>query len=137
MRTEQSHATCFVCHGGAPPEPRRVSAETFPFENDCKACHELRATASLSRVSSLFGTVRGFRHDDHEIDIRPKKRTDFPLPTAPDRLCSECHKPIEQVEKLGSIRPPQAGYCDTCHMNNKPGLPGRLSDEVLNKLRRD
>jgi hypothetical protein len=83
----------------------------------------------------LFGSIKGFRHDDHDIDIRPKKRSDFPIPTAPDRLCSECHKPADQVEKLIDIRLPEAGYCDKCHINNKPGLPGKLSEDILNKLR--
>ena len=135
MKTEESHPTCFVCHGGAPPEPRRVSAETFPYANDCKVCHELRMSDMGRRPRTLFGSIKGFRHGDHDIDIRPKKRSDFPLPTAPDRLCSECHKPADQVEKLIDIRLPEAGYCDKCHINNKPGLPGRLSDDILNRLR--
>jgi hypothetical protein len=134
MKTESSHGTCFVCHG-APA--RRVSAETFPYANDCKVCHELNAFEREYRARSLFGSIKGFRHDDHDIDIRPKKRSDFPLPPAADRLCSECHKPIEQIEKLNAIKLPEAGDCNTCHIERKPGLPGRLSDDVLNKLRRD
>ena len=136
MKTEASHATCFVCHGGAPPEPRSVAAETFPYANDCKVCHELQTSAMGPRASSLFGSIKNFRHDDHDIDIRPKKRSDFPLSTAPDRLCTECHKPVDQVERLGDIKLPLGAYCDSCHVN-KPGLPGKLSDDVLNKLRRD
>src|SRR5215510_1720456 len=136
MKTEAAHATCFVCHGGAPPEPRKVSAESFPYERDCKVCHELHLSET-PRAQSLFGTVKAFRHDDHDIDIRPKKRSDFPPPTAPDRLCSECHKPIEAVEKLNAIKAPAVGYCDTCHVNKRPGLPDRLSEEVLKKLSRD
>ena len=31
FKTEKGHPACFVCHGGAPPEPRRVSAETLPY----------------------------------------------------------------------------------------------------------
>jgi len=135
MKTEESHPTCFVCHGGAPPEPRRISAETFPYANDCRVCHELRVADMGRRARTLFGSIKGFRHDDHDIDIRPKKRSDFPIPTAPDRLCSECHKPADQVEKLIDIRLPEAGYCDKCHINNKPGLPGKLSEDILNKLR--
>ena len=133
VRTEKGHATCFVCHGGAPPEPRKVSVEIFPYERDCKVCHELHLS-DMPRAQSLFGTVKGFRHDDHDIDIRPKKRSDFPLPTAPDRLCSECHKPIEQVEKLNAIKAPLARYCDTCHISGRPGLPDRLSENAVKKL---
>lgn len=137
MKTEEGHATCFVCHGGAPPEPRRVSAETLPYERDCKVCHELHGLEMGLRTRSLFGSIKGFRHDDHDIDIRPKRRSDFPLSAAPDRLCSECHKPADQVEKLNEIKLPEGGHCDKCHINNKPGLPRRLSDDILNRLRRD
>jgi hypothetical protein len=137
MKTQESHATCFTCHGGAPPEPRRASAESFPYASDCKVCHELHASGTSARSHSLFGSIKGFRHYDHDLDIRPKKRSDFPLPTAPDRLCSECHKPIDQAEKLNAIKLPEVGNCNTCHIDRKPGLPGRLSDDVLNKLRRD
>jgi hypothetical protein len=137
MKTEKSHATCFVCHGGAPPEPRDVSADTFPFANDCKVCHELHTSGMSVRSSSLFGSIRGFRHFDHDIDIRPKKRSDFPLATAPDRLCTECHKPVDQAEKLIDIKLPLVTYCDSCHIDRKPGLPGRLSAEILNKLTRN
>jgi hypothetical protein len=137
MKTEESHATCFTCHGSAPPEARNESAETFPYSSDCRVCHELHASGTVARSHSLFGSITGFRHDDHDLDIRPKKRSDFPLPTAPDRLCSECHKPIDQIEKLNSIRLPEVGNCNTCHIDRKPGLPARLSDEVLSKLRRN
>jgi hypothetical protein len=136
FKTEESHRACFVCHGGLPPEPRRVAAETFPYTNDCKVCHDLHTAGEGPRRRSLFGSIKDFKHDDHDLDIRPKKRSDFPLPTAPDRLCSECHK-IEQVEKLNAIKLPAVGYCDTCHISRRPGLPDKLSDEILNKLRRD
>lgn len=134
MRTESNHPACFVCHGRA-PESRRVSAEVFPYANDCKVCHELHISGTDARSRSLFGSIKGFRHDDHDIDIRPKRRSDFPLPAAPDRLCSDCHKPIDQVEKLDSIKLPEVGRCNTCHIDRKPGLPGKLSDEVLSKLK--
>ena len=133
MKTESSHATCFVCHGAT--ESRRASPEVFPSATDCKVCHELSSFERASRTHRLFGNIKGFRHDDHDIDIRPKKRSDFPLTKASDRLCSECHKPIDRIEKLNAIRLPEASYCDTCHIDRKPGLPGRLSDEVLNKLK--
>lgn len=134
MKTEESHATCFVCHGNV-PESRRTPAEVFPHANDCKVCHELRVSGTGGRLHSLFGSIKGFRHDDHDLDIRPKKRSDFPLPSAPDRLCADCHKPIDQIERLNAIRLPEAGNCNTCHIDKKPGLPGRLSDEALRKLK--
>ena len=134
FKTEESHRACFVCHGGSPSEPRRVAAETFPYANDCKVCHELSSAGVRRRT--LFGSIRDFKHDDHDLDIRPKKRSDFPLPTATDRLCSECHK-LEQVETLNALRLPAAGYCDTCHISRRPGLPDKLSAEILNKLGRD
>jgi hypothetical protein len=135
MKTEESHATCFTCHGGAASEARQVSAETFPYASDCKVCHELHASGTDARTRSLVGSIKDFRHDDHDLDIRPKRRSDFPLPTAPDRLCSECHKPIDQIEKLNAIKLPEVGNCNTCHIDRKPGLPGRLSEEALNKLK--
>ena len=134
IKTESNHATCFVCHGST-LESRRVPAEVFPYSNDCKVCHELRVSGTDARSHSLFGSIKGFRHDDHDIDIRPKKKSDFPLPTASDRLCSDCHRPIDQIEKLNSIKLPEAGRCNTCHIDRKPGLPGKLSDEVLSKLK--
>jgi hypothetical protein len=135
IETDSSHATCFVCHGGTTTEARRTSAESFPYASDCNVCHELHVSGRDVRSRSLFGSIKSFRHDDHDLDIRPKKRSDFPLPTATDRLCSECHKPIDQIEKLNAIRLPEAGNCNTCHIDKKPGLPRRLSDEVLNKLK--
>lgn len=135
MKTEASHATCFVCHGAEPPEPRSAPAETFPHANDCSVCHELRLLDARPRTRGLFGTVKGFRHDDHDLDIRPKKRSDFPLSSATDRLCAECHQPVDRLERLAEIKLPEAGYCDRCHIDNKPGLPGKLSEDVLNRLR--
>jgi cytochrome c7-like protein len=136
MQTESSHPTCFVCHGGTPPETRRVTADTFPYASDCKVCHELRVNPGAPRAQMLFGNIKGFRHLDHDLDIRPKKRSDFPLPTATDYLCSQCHAPIEQAEALTRITLPEVSYCNQCHINNRPGLPARLEDEVLNKLRK-
>jgi Cytochrome c7 and related cytochrome c len=134
MKTEKGHASCFVCHGGNPVEPRRVSAEAFPYANDCNVCHELDGAM---RARSLFGSISGFRHGDHEIDIRPKKRGDFPISTAPDRLCRECHKPVDQIEELKAIKLPEASYCGSCHIDKKPGLPGKLSEDILKRLSRD
>lgn len=136
MRTEKSHPTCFVCHGGAAPEPRRVPASQFPYETDCAACHGLRATGQASPAAPLFGSIKDFRHNDHDIDITPKKRSDFPLPTAPDYMCDQCHRPAGASEKLSDIRLPGASYCTRCHIDDRPGLPSKLSNEVLMKLTR-
>jgi len=136
MRTEKSHPTCFVCHGGAAPEPRRVPASQFPYETDCAACHGLRATGQASPAAPLFGSIKDFRHNDHDIDITPKKRSDFPLPTAPDYICDQCHRPAGASEKLSDIRLPGASYCTRCHIDDRPGLPSKLSNEVLMKLTR-
>jgi hypothetical protein len=135
IKTEASHATCFVCHGGAPPKARKMSAEIFPYDRDCKVCHTLRGPGIAPLAQRLFGSIKDFRHSDHEKDIRPKKRGDFPFPTAPDHLCAECHTPADRVEKLSDIKLPESGYCDRCHINNRPGLPGKLSDDTLKKLK--
>jgi hypothetical protein len=136
MKTEKAHASCFVCHGGNPPEPRRVTAREFPYEQDCAACHALRTGAPAGvQVASLFGRIRDFRHNDHDLDIRPKRRSDFPLPTALDYMCAACHEPISATETLADIRMPAASYCDRCHIDNRPGLPSALESEVRTRLR--
>ena len=135
MKTEKAHASCFVCHAGNPPEPRRVPAAEFPYENDCAGCHALRAgEGGMLRAASIAGMIKDFRHNDHDLDIRPKKRSDFPLPTARDYMCVDCHAPAGDSERLGDIRLPGAGYCDRCHIDNRPGLPAALAADVRGKL---
>ena len=135
MRTEKSHPACFVCHGGPPPSPRTVAATKFPYENDCAVCHALVENGpARNRDYSIFGSIKKFRHNDHDLDIRPKKKSDLPLPTAPDFMCAQCHQPIEQAKSLAEIKLPQAEYCNQCHKTRKPGLPDKLSDEALGKL---
>lgn len=134
MRTEKGHAACFVCHGGDAPESRTARADEFPYASDCRVCHALRGAGTIA--DSLFGNIKEFKHDDHSLDIRPKRRSDFPISTAPDRLCIECHKPADQAQKLTEVRMPEIGYCQKCHINDRPGLPGKLAEEVSTKLTR-
>ena len=134
MKTEMGHAACFVCHAAA-GETRRVSADRFPQAADCAVCHRLRDGGAGARGQSIFGKIRGFRHDDHDRDIRPKRRSDFPLPTESDYMCALCHKQTAEAGSLASIRLPAEEFCVECHKADRPGLPGRLSDEVTGALR--
>jgi len=131
MLTEKGHAACFVCHGN-PPESRSAPASEFPYANDCRVCHALGEPGMTAH--SRFGVIKEFKHDDHALDIRPKKKADFPISTAPDRLCIECHKPADEAQKLSEIALPELGYCQKCHIDNRPGLPGKLADEVAARL---
>jgi hypothetical protein len=139
-RTEKSHAACFVCHGGTASGNRPLAAERFPLENDCGVCHEIKSSNRVRDMDSIFGTVRGFRHIDHDIDITPKKKSFFvenPDWKNPERLCVECHHPVAQARELADIGVPRVGYCDRCHIDRKPGLPSRLSEEIRSKLARN
>lgn len=132
MHTEKGHAACFVCHGGDAPAPRNARVDEFPYANDCRGCHALRGTGMIA--NSMFGNIKDFKHDDHTLDIRPKKKSDFPISTAPDRLCIECHKPADEAQKLTEVRMPEIGYCQKCHIDDRPGLPGKLTEEVSTRL---
>lgn len=132
MRTEKGHPACFVCHGGGAPQSRSARADEFPYANDCRVCHALRGTGTLA--NSMFGNIKEFKHDDHSLDIRPKKKSDFPISTVPDRLCVECHKPAGEAQKLTEVRMPEIGYCQKCHIDDRPGLPGKLAEDVSARL---
>jgi hypothetical protein len=132
MLTEKGHAACFVCHGGNSPASRSAPASEFPYANDCRVCHALRQPAMIAH--SLFGVIKEFKHADHTLDIRPKKKSDFPISTEPDRLCVECHKPADEAQKLSGIALPEIGYCQKCHIDDRPGLPGKLTEEVASRL---
>jgi hypothetical protein len=134
MKTEIGHAACFVCHG-ASPQVHTISADRFPLMRDCGVCHRLRDSGARAQVQTIFGKVRGFRHGDHDIDIRPKRRSDFPLPIESDYLCALCHKETAEAVSLASIRLPAEAFCVECHKPDKPGLPDRLSDEITSVLR--
>ncbi|HEY7912029.1 MAG TPA: hypothetical protein VIG62_08980 [Blastocatellia bacterium] len=134
MKTEMGHAACFVCHGAA-PQVHTISADRFPLMRDCGVCHRLLDSGAPPRGQTIFGKIRGFRHGDHDIDIRPKRRSDFPLPVESDYLCALCHKETAEAVSLASIRLPAETFCVECHKPDKPGLPDRLSDEVRSVLR--
>jgi cytochrome c7-like protein len=131
MLTEKGHAACFVCHGNAPAS-RSAPATEFPYANDCRVCHALREPGIIGH--SRFGVIKEFKHADHSLDIRPKKKSDFPLSTAPDRLCVECHKPADEAQKLTDIRMPEIAYCQKCHIDDRPGLPGKLTEDLSTRL---
>jgi len=131
MLTENGHAACFVCHDNQPAS-RNAPAAEFPYASDCRVCHALRGPGMIAHAS--FPVIKEFKHDDHALDIRPKKRTDFPISAALDRLCIECHKPADEARKLSEIALPEIAYCQKCHIDNRPGLPGKLSDDVSARL---
>lgn len=133
MQTEKGHAACFVCHGNQPAS-RSAPATEFPYPGDCRVCHALRSPGMIAHSS--FGSIKEFKHDDHTLDIRPKRKADFPISTAPDRLCVECHKPADEAQKLSEITLPEIGHCQKCHIDNRPGLPGKLSEDVAARLTR-
>jgi predicted CXXCH cytochrome family protein len=131
MRTVTGHPVCFTCHGTMAAGGRRRPAEEFPYSNDCGACHELGGPQSRD----LLPKVVRFRHADHDVDIRPKRKADFPLPKAPDRLCAECHQSAAMAKSLDQIKLPEESRCNQCH-NGRLGLPDALAQDVLNSLRR-
>jgi hypothetical protein len=123
MRIETGHSSCFKCHGEQPVKP--------PSMNQCAECHALDG----ARAPHLFASVKSFKHEDHEFDIRPRKKREYPLSKAPDYLCSECHSSVVTAARLDHIKLPEASYCAQCH-NGRLGLPDSLVQEVLNDLRK-
>ncbi|HKY03457.1 MAG TPA: cytochrome c3 family protein [Blastocatellia bacterium] len=123
MTLEASHEGCFKCHGQSP------IAE--PGMRDCDGCHKLDA----GRAPHLFGIVRGFRHEDHTLDTRPKRKSEARAGGRVDLLCVECHKSVASAASLDDIKLPPKSYCVECH-NGRVGLPDRLADEILESLER-
>lgn len=123
MTIEAGHAGCFKCHGQAP------IAE--PGMRECAQCHRL----DRPRPPHLFGIVKGFRHEDHALDTRPKKKSDVRFARPVDLLCAECHKSVIGAARLDDIKLPPKSYCIECH-NGRVGLPDRLAEEVLESLER-
>lgn len=120
---ETGHLACFQCHGEKPIKP--------PSMHQCKDCHKLEGP----RAPRLFGIVKGFRHQGHTYDLRPKKKRDLSLSKPVDYLCAECHQTVAMAERLSDIRLPEEAYCGQCH-NDRIGLPDRLAEDVLNSLRK-
>ncbi|MCI0487623.1 MAG: hypothetical protein L0229_13610 [Blastocatellia bacterium] len=133
MNTAKGHGACFVCHGDIPASGRIKSVREFPYMNDCRECHELGGP----RSPHLFDNypVRGFRHDDHDYDIRPRTKAQIRAIKAEDRLCSECHSAAAAAESLRAIRLPEENHCNECH-NGNIGLPDPLETDVLETLRK-
>jgi hypothetical protein len=123
MAIETGHRNCFKCHGERPVKP--------PSMNQCAECHQLGGPHS----PQMFGSVKAFKHEDHEFEIRPRKKTEYPLTKAPDYLCSECHSSVVAAESLDRIKLPDERYCSECH-NNRLGLPEPLAQDVLDSLKR-
>ncbi len=123
MTVETGHRSCFKCHGEQPVKP--------PSMNQCAQCHKLDGPHS----PHLFNMVKAFKHEDHEFDIRPRKKKDYPLAKAPDYLCSECHASVVAAGALDRIKLPEENQCGACH-NGRLGLPDALAREVLDNLRR-
>lgn len=115
------HPACFECHGDKPVKP--------PSMNQCAECHKVHG----ARSPKLIGLVAEFRHEDHEYDIRPKRKRDFQLARREDFLCSECHKSVAVADNLASIKAPDPKYCAECH-NGKLGLPEPLAQSILENL---
>lgn len=123
MTLEASHAGCFKCHGQSP------IAE--PGMRECAECHKLEGP----RSPHLFGIVKGFRHEDHTLDTRPRRKSDARAVRPGDLLCAECHKSVAAAASLDDIKLPPKSYCVECH-NGRVGLPDRLADEILESLER-
>jgi len=129
MTLETGHATCFQCHCEQPVKPLGQAA--MPAMYDCAQCHQLEGM----RSPHLFGLVWEFRHQDHELDTRPRRKAEAQAERAPDYLCLECHQAVATAAGLGEIRLPEEGQCLTCH-NGRVGLPDVLAKEVVESLRR-
>jgi hypothetical protein len=130
IRTETGHAACFVCHGQQPEGARARTSEAFPYMGDCASCHLLGGPPS----HDILGRVVRFKHQDHDLDTRPRRKGDLPASKSPDRLCAECHQSAVSAKGLDQITLPTQTYCSECH-NGKVGLPDRLAKDVLDDLR--
>ena len=123
MTVETGHRTCFKCHGEPPLKA--------PSMNQCAECHKLDGPHS----PHLYNRVKAFKHEDHEFDIRPRKKKEYPLAKAPDYLCSDCHSSVVAAGALDRIKLPEERQCAECH-NGRLGLPDALAREILDTLRR-
>ena len=117
------HPACFKCHGERPAKP--------PSMFQCVECHKLQGP----RSPHLFGSVKDFRHQDHAIDIRPRKKADFAKARPADLLCMECHQSAVTATSLKDIRLPEENTCMLCH-TGKLGQPEILVRTVLDGLRK-
>jgi predicted CXXCH cytochrome family protein len=132
MTLETGHATCFQCHCEQPVKPSGQAAmPAIPSMYDCARCHQLAGAGS----PRLSGLVPEFRHQDHELDTRPRRKAEAQRARAADYLCLECHQVVTTAASLGEIKLPEVRQCLACH-NGRVGLPDALAKEVVESLRR-
>jgi uncharacterized paraquat-inducible protein A len=123
MTIEKGHSVCYKCHGQQPIKP--------PSMYQCAECHKLGGP----RSPHLYGLVKGFKHEDHDYDIRPKKKAELVRSKPADYLCIECHDAVPAAASLADIRLPAEDTCNRCH-NGRIGLPDPLKSDLLEVLRR-
>lgn len=140
MSIEKGHSTCFQCHGENPADAR--PATEFPAMNNCAVCHRVFDQRSPGLYTSPhkannYNVVESFRHADHDLDIRPKSRSEAQrVKDRPeDFLCSDCHQSVKDTQYIGEIKLPDASYCARCH-NGNIGLPDALKTAVVDRLSR-
>lgn len=126
LTSETGHLTCFKCHCEHPK-----NRPAMPSRYDCASCHQLNGPLP----PRLFNLVKGFKHDDHQYDTRPKRKADWQKAKSPDHLCAECHQAVVIAPSLREIRLPEENYCAECH-NGKVGLPDALAKEITDSLKR-
>ncbi|MGE0126750.1 MAG: hypothetical protein AB7U82_01505 [Blastocatellales bacterium] len=126
MTIETGHAACFKCHC---EEPSIQPA--MPAMRDCAECHQVDGPHS----PRLFNVVKAFRHGDHELDTRPKRKAELSKNRPADYLCAECHQAVVAAGGLNEIKLPEAASCNQCH-NGKAGLPDELAKDVVESLKR-
>jgi len=125
MTIETGHAACFKCHC---EDPKIRPA--MPGMQDCAKCHQIDGPQS----PRLFNIVAAFRHGDHELDTRPRRKADLRKDRPGDYLCVECHQAVVAAESLKGIKLPEVAHCNQCH-NGKPGLPDELAKDVVESLK--
>lgn len=126
MTVETGHAACFKCHCEEPSV-----RPAMPGMLDCVKCHQIDG----SHAPHLFDVVKAFRHSDHELDTRPKRKADLLKARPADYLCAECHQAVVAAKSLDEIKLPEAVGCNRCH-NGKVGLPDELAKDVVDSLKR-
>lgn len=117
-----SHGACFTCHGQTP-----VAAPAF---NECAKCHLVDG----EHFVSLIDSVKNFKHSEHSIDIRSKKKVELANYRKPDFLCFDCHNNVATSTSLPAIHVPTEQTCNTCH-NGRIGLPDPLAMEIITSLK--
>jgi len=115
---DRAHPNCFRCHGEVAVKP--------PSMNQCGKCHSLKGP----KPPHLWNIVESFDHEDHNSDIRPKKKSEIGKKID---LCSECHAGVVASTTLIEIKLPASKTCSSCH-NGKFGLPEPLPKKILSSL---